>query len=51
MSQLSASPDPAKSVKWGSQAVDEMMIGHFEFFLPVAAKVAHNCPTLTPATP
>ena len=35
-----ANPDPTKLVKWGSQTVDEMMIGYFEYFLPVAAKVA-----------
>ena len=35
-----ANPDPTKLVKWGSQTVDEMMLGYFEYFLPVAAKVA-----------
>ena len=35
-----ANPDPAKLVKWGSQTVDEMMIGYFEYFVPAAAKVA-----------
>ena len=36
-----ANPDSTKLVKWGSQTVDEMMIGYFEYFAPVAgAKVA-----------
>jgi hypothetical protein len=37
-----ANPDPTKLVKWGSQTVDEMMIGYLEYFLPVsdAAEVA-----------
>lgn len=30
-----ANPDPTKLVKWGSQTVDEMMIGYLEYFLPV----------------
>jgi Ca2+-binding EF-hand superfamily protein/mono/diheme cytochrome c family protein len=32
-----ANPDPTKLVKWGSQTVDEMMLGYVEYFLPVAA--------------
>ena len=32
-----ANPDPTKLVKWGSQTVDEMMLGYLEYFLPVAA--------------
>jgi len=35
-----ANPDPTKLVKWGSQTVDEMMIGYFEYFLPVSGSVA-----------
>jgi mono/diheme cytochrome c family protein len=36
-----ANPDPTKLVKWGSQTVDEMMIGYIEYFTPLAnAKVA-----------
>ena len=35
-----ANPDPTKLVKWGSQTVDEMMLGYFEYFLPLSAKVA-----------
>ena len=36
-----ANPDPTKLVKWGPQTVDEMMIGYFEYFTPVAGtKVA-----------
>lgn len=35
-----ANPDPTKLVKWGSQTVDEMMIGYLEYFLPVAKELA-----------
>jgi len=31
-----ANPDPSKLVKWGPQTYDEMMIGYFETFVPVA---------------
>jgi hypothetical protein len=37
-----ANPDPTKLVKWGSQTVDEMMLGYLEYFTPVSAKVAAN---------
>ncbi len=30
-----ANPDPSKLVKWGSQTVDEMMIGYIEYFRPL----------------
>lgn len=30
-----ANPDPTKRVKWGSQTVDEMLIGYIEYFVPV----------------
>lgn len=30
-----ANPDPTKHVKWGSQTVDEMMIGYVEYFRPL----------------
>jgi mono/diheme cytochrome c family protein len=29
-----ANPDPTKLVRWGSQTVDEMMIGYIEYFRP-----------------
>lgn len=35
-----ANPDPTKLVKWGSQTVDEMMLGYLEYFLPTATRVA-----------
>jgi Ca2+-binding EF-hand superfamily protein/mono/diheme cytochrome c family protein/thiol-disulfide isomerase/thioredoxin len=35
-----ANPDPSKLVKWGSQTVDEMMLGYLEYFLPVSGSVA-----------
>jgi peroxiredoxin/mono/diheme cytochrome c family protein len=37
-----ANPDPTKTVKWGQQTYDEMMIGYFEYYtpLPAAQKVA-----------
>ena len=31
-----ANPDPSKTVRWGAQTYDEMMIGYFEYFVPVA---------------
>ena len=31
-----ANPDPTKTVKWGPQTYDEMMIGYFEIYTPVA---------------
>jgi Ca2+-binding EF-hand superfamily protein/mono/diheme cytochrome c family protein len=37
-----ANPDPTKLVKWGSQTVDEMMLGYLEYFLPVGGSVAAN---------
>ena len=30
-----ANPDPSKLVRWGSQTVDEMMIGYIEYFRPL----------------
>ena len=38
-----ANPDPAKTVNWGPQTTDEMMLGYVEYYLPgrdpkVAAK-------------
>ncbi len=43
-----ANPDPTKLVKWGSQTVDEMMIGYLEYFIPLAREVAANqVPTST----
>ncbi len=30
-----ANPDPTKHVRWGSQTVDEMMIGYVEYFRPL----------------
>ncbi len=29
-----ANPDPSKTVRWGEQTTDEMMLGYVEFFLP-----------------
>jgi hypothetical protein len=31
-----SNPDPSKTVRWGQQTYDEMMIGYFEYFVPVA---------------
>ncbi|MEM1294586.1 MAG: redoxin domain-containing protein [Verrucomicrobiota bacterium] len=33
-----ANPDPTKTVKWGSQTEDEMLIGYIEYFVPVGTK-------------
>jgi peroxiredoxin len=30
-----ANPDPGKTVKWGDQTVDEMLIGYVEYFVPI----------------
>lgn len=30
-----ANPDPGKTVKWGDQTYDEMLIGYVEYFVPV----------------
>ena len=37
-----ANPDPTKTVRWGQQTYDEMMIGYFEYYtpMPAAQKVA-----------
>ena len=34
-----ANPDPGKLVKWGSQTVDEMMLGYLEYFVPLSGSV------------
>jgi mono/diheme cytochrome c family protein len=31
-----ANPDPTKTVRWGAQTEDEMMIGYMEYYVPVA---------------
>ncbi len=31
-----ANPDPTKTVRWGPQTTDEMMIGYIEHFMPVS---------------
>jgi mono/diheme cytochrome c family protein len=33
-----ANPDPSKTVRWGQQTTDEMMIGYVEYVMPVAKK-------------
>lgn len=35
-----ANPDATKTVKWGQQTYDEMMIGYFEYYTPVTGDVA-----------
>lgn len=35
-----ANPDPSKTVRWGPQTHDEMMIGYFEYFTPRKDDVA-----------
>lgn len=40
-----ANPDPSRTVRWGPQSEDEMMIGYIEYFVPVEeAAVARNTP-------
>jgi len=42
-SENHANPDPNKTVRWGEQTTDEMMLGYVEFFLPNnEAKMASN---------
>ncbi|WP_395744854.1 redoxin domain-containing protein [Prosthecobacter sp.] len=35
-----ANPDPAKTVRWGQQTFDEMMIGYMEHYTPLTPEVA-----------
>lgn len=35
-----ANPDPSKTVKWGPQTYEEMMIGYIEYFQPLSGGVA-----------
>ena len=39
-----ANPNPAVTVRWGDQTVEEMMLGYVEYFVPAkhSPKVAHN---------
>ena len=42
-----ANPDPAKSVRWGPQTYDEMMLGYVEYYVPAQkalAQVKANAP-------
>ncbi|MBL9153874.1 MAG: EF-hand domain-containing protein [Verrucomicrobiales bacterium] len=40
-----ANPDPTRTVRWGPQSEDEMMIGYIEYFVPVdSAPVAGTAP-------
>lgn len=33
-----ANPDPTRTVRWGQQTSDEMLIGYLEYFVPVAPR-------------
>ena len=33
-----ANPDPTRTVRWGPQTSDEMLIGYLEYFVPVAPR-------------
>ena len=35
-----ANPDPGRSVRWGQQTFDEMMIGYIEYYTPNTSDVA-----------
>jgi hypothetical protein len=35
-----ANPDPTKTIRWGQQTFDEMMIGYIEYYTPYSADVA-----------
>lgn len=43
-----ANPDPTKTVRWGAQTYDEMMIGYVEHYVPLAPPAT---PTPAPAKP
>jgi hypothetical protein len=32
-----ANPDPKKTVRWGPQTTDEMMLGYLEYFVPAGS--------------
>lgn len=42
-----ANPDPTKTVKWGQQSDDEMMLGYVEFYVPVPAGEAPVAATVS----
>jgi hypothetical protein len=33
-----ANPDPTRTVRWGPQTSDEMLIGYLEYFVPIAGR-------------
>ena len=35
-----ANPDPGKTVHWGNQTVEEMLIGYVEYFIPISKNLA-----------
>jgi hypothetical protein len=35
-----ANPDPNKTVRWGPQTYDEMMLGYIEYYYPTAGTAA-----------
>jgi len=37
-----ANPDPTRTVRWGKQTSDEMMIGYLECYTPNVAPAAHG---------
>ena len=39
-----ANPDPTKTVRWGPQTFDEMMLGYVEYFVPSRTVVAQKSP-------
>jgi thiol-disulfide isomerase/thioredoxin len=39
-----ANPDPTRTVRWGPQTFDEMLLGYVEYFVPVGAPEADSTP-------
>ena len=37
-----ANPDPTKTVRWGPQTFDEMMLGYVEYFVPERGTLAQS---------
>ena len=44
-----ANPDPTKTVRWGPQTFDEMMLGYVEYFIPDPKRFSLTGPVPTPA--
>ena len=43
-----SNPDPSKSVRWGDQTWEEMLIGYFDLAVPSNAEASEPSPDLPP---